>query len=82
MRFKCFTCGAEFDNIQQLASHKRQHQIAPRGSSSGVTCLGCGKSIPLGSSKTNYRGPLTCPHCHRTMIVVLEGGEVAAARLG
>jgi len=82
MRFRCPTCGTVFEDIQQLASHKRQHQTAARGSSSGVICLGCGKSIPLDSSKTNYSGPLTCPHCRRTMTVVIEGGEVAAARLG
>lgn len=82
MRFKCFACGAEFDNIQQLASHKRQHQTAPRDSSPGVTCLGCGKSIPLEPAKANYSGPLTCPHCRRTMTVVIEGGEVVVARLG
>ncbi len=83
MRFKCFSCGAEFDNIQQLASHKRQHQTAPRSSSPGViTCIGCGKSIPLGTERMNYKGPLPCPNCHRTMTVVIDGGEVVVARLG
>ncbi len=82
MRFKCVTCGIEFDNIEQLASHKRQHQAASRGSSSGVTCLGCGKNIPLEPSKMNYSGPLSCPNCRRTMTVVIEGGEVCVARLG
>ena len=83
MRYKCFSCGAEFDDIEQLASHKRQHQAAASSDSPAVTCLGCGKSIPIDSSKANYySGPLTCPHCHRTMKVVIEGGEVAVARLG
>ena len=81
MRFKCFTCGAEFDNIEQLASHKRQHQATSKGSS-GVTCLGCGRGIPIGPDKANYNGPLTCPHCHRTMTVIIEGGEVVVAWLG
>jgi DNA-directed RNA polymerase subunit RPC12/RpoP len=81
MRFKCVTCGIEFDTIEQLASHKKQDQSGPR-SSSGVICLGCGKSIPLESSKANYKGPLTCPSCGRTMSVVIEGSEVVTARLG
>jgi DNA-directed RNA polymerase subunit RPC12/RpoP len=81
MRFKCVTCGIEFDTIEQLASHKKQHQAGPR-ISSGVICLGCGKSIPLEPSKANYSGPLTCPNCRRTMTVVIENSEVVAARLG
>jgi len=81
MRFKCVTCGIEFENIEELARHKKQHQASSMGSS-GVTCLGCGKSIPLESSKMNYSGPLTCPNCNRTMTVVIEGGEVCVARLG
>jgi DNA-directed RNA polymerase subunit RPC12/RpoP len=81
MHYKCVTCGIEFTTIEQLASHKKQHQAGPR-SSSGVICLGCGKSIPLEPSKTNYSGPLTCPNCRRTMTVVIENGEVAVARLG
>jgi DNA-directed RNA polymerase subunit RPC12/RpoP len=81
MRFKCVTCGIEFDTIEELARHKQQHQAGPR-SSSGVICLGCGKSIPLESSKANYSGLLTCPNCRRTMTVVLEDGEVVTARLG
>ncbi|HUX47756.1 MAG TPA: hypothetical protein VMV76_01055 [Dehalococcoidia bacterium] len=81
MRFKCVACGIEFATIEQLASHKQQHQASPR-SSPGVICLGCGKSIPLEPSKANYSGPLTCPNCRRTMTVVIENGEVAVARLG
>jgi hypothetical protein len=81
MRFKCVTCGIEFENIEELASHKKQHQASLRGSS-GVICLGCGKGIPLEPSKMNYSGPLTCPNCRRTMTVVIEGGEVCVARLG
>jgi DNA-directed RNA polymerase subunit RPC12/RpoP len=81
MRFKCVTCGIEFDTIEQLASHKKQHQAGSR-SSSGVICLGCGKGIPLEPSKANYSGLLTCPDCSRTMTVVIENGEVAVARLG
>jgi len=81
MRYKCVTCGIEFDSIEQLASHKRQHQVGSR-SSSGVICLGCGKSIPLEPSKANYSGPLTCPNCRRTMTVTIENGEVVIARLG
>jgi DNA-directed RNA polymerase subunit RPC12/RpoP len=81
MRYKCVTCGIEFDNIEQLANHKRQHQAGPP-TSCGVICLGCGKNIPLEPSKVNYRGSLTCPNCRRTMTVVIEDGEVCAARLG
>ena len=81
MRYKCVTCGIEFDNIEQLANHKQQHQAGSR-SSSGVICLGCGKNIPLEPSKANYRGPLTCPNCRQTMTVVIENGEVCVARLG
>jgi DNA-directed RNA polymerase subunit RPC12/RpoP len=81
MRFKCFTCGIEFDTIEELARHKQQHQAGP-SSPSGVICLGCGQNIPLEPSKANYSGPLTCPNCQRTMTVVIENGEVCAARLG
>jgi DNA-directed RNA polymerase subunit RPC12/RpoP len=81
MRYKCVTCGIEFATIEQLARHKQQHLAGPR-SSTGVICLGCGKSIPLEPAKANYSGPLTCPNCDRTMAVVIENGEVAAARLG
>ena len=81
MRFKCVTCGIEFENIKELASHKKQHQASSRGSS-GVICLGCGKGIPLEPSQMNYSGPLTCPNCRRTMTVVIEGGEVCVARFG
>jgi DNA-directed RNA polymerase subunit RPC12/RpoP len=81
MRYKCVTCGIEFASIEQLASHKRQHQASSQ-SSSGVICLGCGKSIPLELSQANYSGLLTCPNCRRTMTVVIENGEVCVARLG
>jgi DNA-directed RNA polymerase subunit RPC12/RpoP len=81
MRYKCFVCDIEFSTIEELARHKQQHQ-ADSQSSSGVTCLGCGKSIPLEPSKANYSGPLTCPNCHRTMTIVTENGEVVVARLG
>ena len=81
MRYKCVTCGIEFDSIEQLASHKQQHQAGSQ-SPSGVICLGCGKSIPLEPSKANYNGPLTCPGCRRTMTVIIENGEVVVARLG
>ncbi len=82
MRYKCVTCGIEFDSIEQLAAHKRQHQQTNLSKTPGVTCLGCGKNIPLEPSKANYSGPLQCPHCHRTMRVVIEDGEVCVARLG
>ena len=81
MRFVCTTCGIEFENIEQLASHKKQHRAAA-ARPEGVICLGCGKGIPLEESKKNYSGPLTCPNCHKTMTVVIEGGEVCIARLG
>jgi len=81
MRYKCVSCGIEFDTIEQLASHKQQHQASSR-SSLGVICLGCGKSIPLEPSKANYSGPLTCPNCRETMTIVIEDGEVVMARLG
>ena len=81
MRFKCVSCGIEFTTIEELARHKQQHQAGPE-SSSGVICLGCGRSIPLGPSKADYSGPLTCPNCKRTLTVVIADGEVVAARLG
>jgi len=81
MRYKCVSCGIEFDTIEQLASHKQQHQAGSR-SSPGVICFGCGKSIPLEPSKANYSGLLTCPNCRTTMTVVIEDGEVVVARLG
>ena len=81
MRYKCVTCGIEFATIEQLARHKQQHLAGPE-TSTGVICLGCGKSITLEPSKANYSGPLTCPNCQRTMKVVIENGEVAVARLG
>ncbi len=81
MRFKCFTCGIEFASIEELASHKQQHQAGTRVSS-GVICLGCGQSIPLEPSKANYSGPLTCPNCRQTMTVIIENGEVGTARFG
>ena len=81
MRFKCVTCGIEFATIEQLASHKKQHQ-AGSARPSGVVCLGCGKGIPLEASKANYSGPLTCPSCGRIMTVVIDNGEVCVARLG
>lgn len=81
MHYKCFSCGAEFDNLEQLASHKKRHQSsAPE--KKGVICLGCGRPIPIDPSQANYSGPLTCPGCHRTMRVILENGEVVGARLG
>jgi len=82
MRFKCVTCGIEFDDIQQLANHKKQHRAPQPEGPKGVTCLGCAKKIPLDPSKLNYKGPLTCPNCHRTMTVTLSDGEVVIARLG
>ena len=83
MRYKCVTCGIEFNTIEELARHKQQHQQQPGSASSpGVTCLGCGNRIPLESSKHNYSGPLTCPNCQRTMTVVTEDGEVVISRLG
>ncbi len=81
MRFKCVACGIEFATIEQLASHKKQHQ-AGSTRSSRVICLGCGKDIPLEPSKANYSGPLGCPNCGQTMTVVIEGGEVVTARFG
>jgi len=81
MRFKCVSCGIEFDNIEELARHKEQHRAGPRASP-GVICLGCGKGITLEPSQMDYSGPLTCPHCKRTMTVVIEGGEICVARLG
>jgi DNA-directed RNA polymerase subunit RPC12/RpoP len=81
MIFKCFSCGEEFDNIQQLATHKKSHQQGP-SDSSGVTCIGCAKKIQLQPAQMTYSGPLTCPNCKRTMQVVLRDGEVVVARLG
>jgi hypothetical protein len=81
MQFKC-SCGAVFMDIQQLANHKRLHQSAPVSNEPGVTCLGCAKRIPLEASKMNYSGPLPCPSCGKVMSVVIEKGDVCAARLG
>ena len=81
MRYKCVSCGIEFDTIEQLARHKKQHQN-PAPDSTGAICLGCGKAIPIDSSQLNYSGPLTCPNCRRTMRVILENGQVVGARLG
>lgn len=82
MRYKCVTCGIEFDSIEQLAAHKQRHQQTNPNKTPSMTCLGCGKNIPLEPSKTNYSGSLECPHCHRILKVVIEGGEVCVARLG
>ena len=82
MRFTCNTCGAVFDDIQQLANHKRSHQVPRNDGIKGVTCIGCAKKIPLDPSQFNYKGPLTCPTCRRTMSVILRDGEVVIARLG
>jgi DNA-directed RNA polymerase subunit RPC12/RpoP len=81
MRYRCVACGIEFATIEQLAAHKQRHQ-AVSGASQGVLCLGCGQRIPLEPHKLNYSGPLTCPHCQRTMTVVTEDGEIVIARLG
>ena len=83
MRFTCTQCGIEFATAEEWASHRKQHQITrPVDPNPGVICLGCGKKIPIGPDKANYKGPLTCPNCQRTMSVVLENGEVCFARLG
>ena len=82
MRFRCPTCGNEFDNIEQLARHKKQHQSPEEEGTKGITCLGCAQKIPIEPSKLTYSGPLTCPHCHRTMKVTLQNGDVVVARLG
>ncbi|MFC1905418.1 hypothetical protein ACFLXL_01260 [Chloroflexota bacterium] len=82
MRFRCITCGIEFDDIQQLANHKKRHQTPQEEEAKGITCLGCAKKIPLDPSQLTYKGPLTCPHCRRTMAVTLEDGDVIIARLG
>ena len=82
MRFTCATCGAVFDDIQQLANHKRLHQSSRDDAPKGVTCLSCARKIPIDPSQANYKGPLTCPTCHRTMSVILRDGEVVIARLG
>ncbi len=84
MRFRCNSCGIEFDDIGQLASHKRGHQSEreePAGPK-GITCLNCAKKIPLEQSQYNYSGPLTCPHCRRNMKVTLRDGDVVVARTG
>ena len=82
MRFNCPSCGSEFEDIQQLANHKRLHQSTVSQEKKGVICLGCGKAITISSTQQNYSGPLTCPSCKRTMSVKLQDGEVIVARLG
>jgi DNA-directed RNA polymerase subunit RPC12/RpoP len=82
MRFRCVSCGLEFDDIQQLASHKKQHQSPQEEGPKGITCLNCAKKIILELSQYNYKGPLTCPHCRRSMTVTLQNGDVLVARVG
>lgn len=83
MRFNCTQCGIEFSTAQEWMAHKSQHQPRrPVDPTPGITCIGCGKKIPVGPDKANYKGPLPCPHCGRTMSVILDGGEVSFARLG
>jgi DNA-directed RNA polymerase subunit RPC12/RpoP len=87
MRYKCHICGIELYDIEQFANHKKQHQESAPGTSgasntSSVTCLGCGKPIPINASQANYSGPLTCPICHGITKVVLENGQVVTARFG
>ncbi len=81
MRYKCFTCGEEFDDIQQLASHKRSHQGAPE-KKAGLICLGCGRPIPVSPAQSNYSGQIKCPSCGKFMTVKLDNGEVVFARFG
>ena len=83
MRFTCAQCGIEFANAEEWAAHRKLHQVSrSEDPGPGVTCLGCAKKIPIGPDKANYKGPLTCPNCRKTMSVVLENGEVCFARLG
>jgi hypothetical protein len=83
MRFNCAQCGIDFASAEEWMAHKRMHQPARQvDPTPGVICLGCGKKIPVGPDKANYKGPLPCPSCRRTMTVVLENGEVCFARLG
>ena len=87
MRYKCHVCGVELYDIEQFANHKKQHQEGEPGTAgasdvSGVTCLGCGKRIPIDASQANYCGPLTCPSCRQITKVVLENGQVVTARFG
>lgn len=82
MQYKCFVCNEVFDDIQQLASHKKRHQAESSNEPQGVTCLGCAGRIPIGASQLNYSGPLTCPRCKATMKVTLRDGGVVVARLG
>jgi len=83
MRFTCTQCGIEFATAEEWVAHRKQHQVTrPVDPNPGVICLGCGKKIPISPDKANYKGPLTCPNCQRTMSVVLENGEVCFARLG
>ena len=82
MQFKCHVCNQVFDDIQQLADHKKRHQTEQTGPREGITCLGCAGTIPIGPSQYNYTGPLTCPHCRATMKVTLRDGSVVVARLG
>jgi hypothetical protein len=82
MQFKCYVCNQVFDDIQQLAEHKKRHQTESSEEPKGVTCLGCAGNIPLEPSQLNYTGPLTCPKCKATMKVTLKDGAVVVARLG
>jgi transposase-like protein len=82
MRFKCHVCNQEFDDIQQLAAHKKRHQTEQSGPREGITCLGCAGTIPITPAQYNYSGPLTCPRCKATMKVTLRDGEVVVARFG
>jgi carbonic anhydrase len=82
MQFKCHVCNQVFDDIQQLASHKKRHQEQTTDRREGITCLGCAGVIPIGPEQYNYSGPLTCPRCKSTMKVTLRDGAVVVARLG
>lgn len=82
MQYKCYSCGEVFDDIQQLANHKKRHQGETSNEQKGPTCLNCAKRIPITPEQYNYSGPLTCPNCKGTMKVTLRDGDVVVARFG
>ena len=76
MPFKCGSCGLSFDTAEEFVKHKLAHREQPKR---GPICLGCGKPIPVDSSKANCKGDILCPSCGQLMEVTLKNGEVIFA---
>jgi len=80
MPFKCSSCGMSFQVADEFMKHKLVHKEQSEiPEKKGLICFGCGKPIPIDSSKLNYSGDIVCPDCKQNMKVVLQNGEVAFA---